>query len=68
MQTINELNTDILNITMTIQHSFPELSKYLSEMPVTIPNESNPKINIKSLQAYYNSLNDLLETYSRNPR
>jgi hypothetical protein len=37
MKTGKELNAAILKITMIIQEKFPELSKYISEMPETVP-------------------------------
>ena len=40
MKTEAELNADILKVTMTIKDEYPELSKYISEMPVTVPNET----------------------------
>ena len=61
MKTLRELNADILNITMTIQEKYPELSKYLAEMPVTISDEINPEINSKILHEYYDSLEMLLK-------
>ena len=66
MKTEKELNDDILKITMTIKDTFPELSKYIEEMPITIPNSSNPEINIKTLTEYYESLETLLKKYSVN--
>lgn len=63
MKSENEFNTEILRITMTIQEKYPELSEYLEEMPVTVPAVMNPEINSKSLGAYYDSLNSLLESY-----
>lgn len=66
MKTEKELNDDILKITMTIKESFPELSKYIEEMPITIPNNSNPEINIKSLKDYYDSLDNLMKKYAKN--
>ena len=39
METEKELNSKILDITMKIRENYPELSKYLDEMPETIPNE-----------------------------
>ncbi len=66
MKTINELNENILKITMTIQNTFPELSKYLTEMPATINDERSPKIDNKTLQEYLNFLNILLSTYTKN--
>lgn len=62
METEKELNAKILAKVMEIKEKFPELSKRLNEMPVTIPNESNPKINIKILTEYYESINTLLKT------
>jgi hypothetical protein len=64
MKTEEELNADILKITTIIRDKYPELSKYISEMPITIPNEKNPEINIKNLQDYYNSLSEILKKYA----
>ena len=66
MKTEKELNADILAITMIIHEKFPELSKYLVEMPATIPNVSSPKITTKTLQDYYDSLKILLKDYDIN--
>jgi len=64
METEKEINAKILAITMQIQTKHPELSKLLEEMPVTIPNESNPEINRKVLSDYYESLKSILRQYS----
>ena len=66
MKTEKEINDAILKITMKIRKDYPELSKYLSEMPVTIPEISNPEINIKTLSDYYESLENILKKYSPN--
>lgn len=66
MKTEKQLNTEILEMTMKIQEQFPELSKYIAEMPVTIPNASSPEINIKTLQEYYDSLAIMLRDYAIN--
>ena len=66
MKTKNELNTDILNMTMKIKDKFPELSKFLEEMPITIPNVADPHMDIKTLKDYYDSLVDLLNKYETN--
>ena len=50
MKTINE---KILAITMLIEEQHPELSKFLLEMPVTIPDLNHPKIDDEMLQSYY---------------
>jgi hypothetical protein len=66
MKTDTELNAEILKVTMTILKNHPELSKHLREMPVTVPNESDPEVTNKSLRDYLSSLNTLLTTYSNN--
>jgi hypothetical protein len=66
MKTEKELNADILKITMLIQDKFPELSKYIVEMPITIPNVATPEITVKILKDYYNSLDILLKDYDEN--
>lgn len=66
MKTEAELNENIVKITMTIRNEFPELMKFLNEMPVTIPNLENPAINNKILQDYFDSLVDLLRKYAPN--
>jgi hypothetical protein len=66
MKTEKELNAAILDITMKIKVKSPELSKYILEMPVTIPNMENPEINRKALQDYYNSLRIVLKDYIEN--
>ena len=66
MKTETELNENILKITMTIRNEFPELMKFLNEMPVTIPNEQSPEINNKILQEYFESLESMLRKYAPN--
>ncbi|TDE44420.1 hypothetical protein E0I26_08620 [Flavobacterium rhamnosiphilum] len=66
MKTEKELNEAILKITMNIRNDYPELSKYLLEMPVTIPDISNPEINSKALTDYYESLENMLKKYIPN--
>lgn len=63
MHSEKDMNSKILEITLLIQDKYPELSKYLSEMPVTIPVDKNPKVNFEYLQKYYDSLDQLLKKY-----
>jgi len=58
-----DLNSKILKITMTIMDQYPELSKYIEEMPVTIPNEKNPDVTLRNLKTYYESLSLMLNKY-----
>jgi hypothetical protein len=66
MKTEKEIEANILTTTMKIQQQYPELSKYLTEMPISVPNVENPEINIKNLQDYHNSLLELLNKYIPN--
>jgi len=63
METELDLNLKILNITMWIKDKYPELSKYIEEMPITIPNEKHPIIDMENLQSYYDSLSAILNNY-----
>lgn len=66
MKTEDELNENILKITLVIRSEFPELMKFLNEMPVTIPIENRPEINTTILLEYFNSLETLLRKYAPN--
>jgi len=57
------LNSRIIEITLTIHNNYPELSKYLEEMPVTIPAEADKQITINHLKSYYESLVSMLARY-----
>lgn len=58
-----DLNLKIMQVTTEIKDNYPELMKFLEEMPVTIPDEQNMEITLKNLKSYYDSLNSLLNDY-----
>lgn len=64
MKTEIELNEDIIKITKLIKQSYPELLKYISEMPVHINYETNKNLDLKYLQEYYSSLEAVLKKYA----
>jgi hypothetical protein len=64
MKTEIEINEDIIKITKTIKETYPELLKFISEMPIHINYETNKLLDLKYLQEYYNSLETLLKKYS----
>ena len=66
MKTENEINKGILETTMVIDEKFPELLKYIDEMPITIPNINEPEINETNLRDYQSSLDILLNKYATN--
>lgn len=55
-----EVNARIMELIREIQDNHPELVPFLDEMPLTIPNESNPEINLKILEDYVESLQTLV--------
>ena len=63
LETEKKLNSDILSITLLIKEQYPELSKYLEEMTVTIPDEDDPAITLRNLQSYYDSLVQMVSKY-----
>ena len=63
MKAIKELEQKINNATSKIHTAFPELSKYICEMPQI--NSENDAVNIKNLTDYYRSLEDIVLQYSK---
>lgn len=63
IETEKKLNSKILEITMQIKDHYPELSKYIEEMEVTIPNENNPEITLHNLRTYCDSLASMFNKY-----
>jgi len=61
-----ELNTKILEVTMKIRYHYPELSKYLDEIPVTIPAGKDRRKTLNHLKEYYESLSSILNKYKLN--
>ena len=64
MDTPKNIMTDILKTTMQIQEQFPELTKYIPEVPVTIPDNDSPEITSENLTGYNDSLKSLLAKYA----
>lgn len=60
MKTEKDLNEKIIELTNKIRENKPELIKYIDEMPLTLPDNSDPEINQKNLKDYIKSLKDLL--------
>jgi hypothetical protein len=58
-----DLNLKIMQVTTEIKEHYPELIKFLEEMPVTVPDEKDMEITLKNLKSYYDSLNSILNSY-----
>ncbi|MBL7750830.1 MAG: hypothetical protein JNN29_05575 [Chitinophagaceae bacterium] len=65
MKTESDIYINILKTTQLIHEKYPELSMFISEMPITIPDQSNPEITLDTLEAYNDSLKNLLAKYSK---
>jgi len=61
MKTEKELNKEIVDLTMEIRNDYPELTKYLEELTVSIPDSG--QLNIKALDDYRNTLKSMMEKY-----
>lgn len=53
----------ILRVTSIIKLKFPELSKFLDEVPESDFDPKHPKISLKDLNTYYQSLSAILNKY-----
>lgn len=62
METRNEIEQSIIKITSKINTDYPELSKFITEMPNS--NSEDEDVNIKSLRDYYKSLKEIIAKYS----
>lgn len=64
MKTELEINNDILFITNEIKNTYPELLKYIGEIPVKDVFETNFEVNTKNLLDYYNTLKIIFDEYA----
>lgn len=64
-KSVDELDRDILVITSKIQKEYPELMKYLEEIPTNFSATNSEGVNRDNLLDYYNTLNELLKSYSK---
>tara|TARA_R110002072_G_scaffold15386_2_gene61814 strand:- start:607 stop:849 length:243 start_codon:yes stop_codon:yes gene_type:complete len=65
MKTESEWSQEILKITMEIRQEFPELSKYIKEMPVQIVEKETEGEYISAMKKYRDSLTNLVGDYSK---
>lgn len=64
MITTKELNQDIMEITLKIRDRYPELIKYLDEMPVRNDDSTDDEAENRNLKEHYDSLVGLLAKYA----
>jgi len=65
MKTEEQLNEDIIKVRTTIKEKYPELVKYLNEMPVPLFDNEASDNRIIQLRDYQESLLNLVMRYSK---
>ena len=66
MSNETKLTEEILKITNLIKDKYPELVKYISEIPVKLSYKDDKDPDLKSLTEYLNSLETILKKYANN--
>lgn len=61
----NNINNTIRLTTIKIQEEFPELIKYITEIPENYTSFNHRGINTNDLEEYLDSLNKLIASYSK---
>lgn len=65
MKTKEDWEEEITKVTMRIQKQFPELEKYISELPQNFVKDKMEIINCENLEEYHNTLIEILKEYSK---
>jgi hypothetical protein len=64
MEDDKKITDAIAKLSMEISERYPEMSKYVNEMPVTNPDKEHPDINNKILKDYYDNLKSIMQKYA----
>ena len=65
MESKNDLNDNIRLTTLKIQEEYPELIKYMNEIPINFLSNSEKGVTNKELKGYLDSLNNLIGKYAK---
>jgi len=63
MNTKKELNKEIVNLTTKIIDQYPELTKYLDELTISIPDTG--QLSENDLAEYRNTLKSMIDKYKK---
>lgn len=66
MNSEKKIYDEISQIITEIQTSYPELVKYLEEMPNTLPDKGTGYVDLDALYKYRNSLREMILSYQKN--
>jgi DNA repair ATPase RecN len=61
--TEKKLNGEISSMITLIANTYPELSKFIDEMPVPLSYKKSDAIHVKNLEKYLESLKNLISKY-----
>jgi hypothetical protein len=64
MKTEKELENAILDMLNKMQNDFPELTKYINEIPLLISGSKSQLVTTSELEAFFNSLHEIYSQYS----
>jgi hypothetical protein len=65
MKTKSNLEHEIVSITMKIHKEFPELSKYIAELPEQLINKDSTNLKTKKFKEYFKSLELVVSEYAK---
>ena len=63
MKTLQDIENQIIRLTLSIEVNYPELYVTLNENPITIPKKEHPEMSIKIMEDYLESLKQILKQY-----
>ena len=64
MKSEKEMTDAITKLTTEIREKYPDMGKYIEEMPAIDPDEEDPEINAAILIDYYNNLLEVMTRYA----
>lgn len=65
MKTLQDIEDQIMRLTLSIEINYPELYAKLDENPITLPSEVHPDMNPKIMEDYLESLKQILRQYTK---
>ncbi|GFZ83876.1 hypothetical protein GCM10011531_13580 [Aquaticitalea lipolytica] len=67
MKISQKILTEISQITRAIEDKYPELQKYLDELPITLSDDDNKveKMDEKMLKEYLENLKSIVKKYKK---
>ena len=63
MKTLQDIEDQIMRLTLSIDINYPELYAKLDENPITLPSKIHPDMDIKVMEDYLGSLKQILKQY-----